>query len=130
MSNFKLTKKERLCNPTLIGRMFEQGESFYIFPLKVVFLETPLATNSPVQISFSASKKNFKRAVHRNLLKRRMREAYRLNKPVFYSSLPGGRQLAIMIVYAGKEIKNYQLIEKSMIKILQKLADSLDKKRD
>ena len=59
-----------------------------------------------------------------------MREAYRLNKPTFYASLPDGRQVAFMIIYTCKEIKDYKLIEKSMIKLMQKLANSLHRKRD
>ncbi|MHA7110870.1 ribonuclease P protein component [Sunxiuqinia elliptica] len=124
MNNFKLTKKERLCSTSLIGQLFDQGSSFYVFPLKVVYLKTTLPSHHPVQVSFSVSKKNFKRAVHRNLIKRRMREAYRLNKPAFYARIPEGEQLAMMIIYSCKEEKDYKQIEKGMKKVLDKLAES------
>lgn len=121
MNNFKLTKKERLNGIKLIGRLFEEGESFYIFPLKVVFLITPLFSQFPAQVSFSVSRRNFKRAVHRNLIKRRLREAYRLNKPAFYEGIPEGRQVAVMFIYTYKEIKDFSDIDKSMKKALKKL---------
>ncbi|TDO01341.1 ribonuclease P protein component [Sunxiuqinia elliptica] len=124
MNNFKLTKKERLCSTSLIGQLFDQGSSFYTFPLKVVYLKTTLPSHHPVQVSFSVSKKNFKRAVHRNLIKRRMREAYRLNKPAFYARIPEGEQLAMMIIYSCKEEKDFKQIEKGMKKVLDKLAES------
>ncbi len=81
-----------------------------------------LAAQYPVQAAFSVSKKNFKRAVMRNLLKRRMREAYRLNKGIVYQVFGRDRQLAVMFIYAGREEKEYELIEKSMKQALFKLA--------
>ena len=86
MEGFTLHKEERLCSQKIIGDLFTSGESFLAYPLKVVFLKTDL-DSSPVQAAFTVSKRNFKRAVKRNLLKRRMREAYRLNKPGFYEVL-------------------------------------------
>ncbi|WP_430973001.1 ribonuclease P protein component [Sunxiuqinia rutila] len=125
MHAFKLTKKERLCSTKMIGKLFEQGSSFYIFPLKVVYLPMPLSGTHPAEVSFSVSKRSFKRAVVRNLLKRRMREAYRLYKPTFYESLPEGRQVAVMLIYTCKEVKDYQSIEKGMQRALKKLSDLL-----
>jgi ribonuclease P protein component len=123
MHTFKLTKKERLCSTKLIEKLFEQGDSFYIFPLKVVYLKISLHGPHPAEVSFTVSKRNFKRAVVRNLLKRRLREAYRLNKPAFYESIPTGQQVAIMFIYTCKEVKDYQTIEKGMKKALKKLAE-------
>jgi ribonuclease P protein component len=123
MHTFKLTKKERLCSTKLIEKLFGQGASFYIFPLKVVYLKTLLHSRHPAGVSFSVSKRNFKLAVTRNLLKRRMREAYRLNKPAFYESIPEGQQVAIMFIYSCKEVKDYQSIEKGMQKALKKLGE-------
>ncbi len=123
MHTFKLTKKERLSSTKLIEKLFEQGASFYIFPLKVVYLKTTLHSLYPAEVSFSVSKRNFKLAVMRNVLKRRMREAYRLNKPTFYESIPEGQQVAIIFIYTCKETKDYQLIEKGMQKALRKLAE-------
>jgi ribonuclease P protein component len=122
MGTFKLTKNERLSSTILIGKLFAEGQSFYIFPLKFVFLKAQLSSPFPMQVSFSVSKKNFKRAVQRNLVKRRLREAYRLNKPSFYESLPEGQQISMMIIYSCKEIKDFQVIEKSMKKGLVKLS--------
>lgn len=88
-------------------------------------MKTSLHSPTPAEVSFSVSKKSFKRAVIRNLLKRRLREAYRLNKPAFYASIPEGQQIAIMFIYTCKEVKDYQSIEKGMQKALKKLGELL-----
>src|SRR5271170_3084196 len=78
MHTFK--KEERLCNKKLIDGLFHSGSSFLCYPFKVSWLVVEEPRIYPAQIVFSVSKKRFKRAVDRNLIKRRMREAYRLNK--------------------------------------------------
>jgi ribonuclease P protein component len=122
MEGFTLHKDERLCSQKTIEDLFTSGESFLAYPLKVVFLKTELPQPYPVQAAFTASKRNFKRAVKRNILKRRMREAYRLNKPNLYGELaPKELRLAIMFVYIGKDIAEYKTIEKAMISAFKKL---------
>lgn len=121
MEGFTLKKEERLCSQKIIGEMFTSGESFLSYPIKVVFQKTELPGSFPVQAAFTVSKRNFKRAVKRNLLKRRMREAYRLNKPDFYLEITKKElQIAIMFVYIGKDIIEYPAIEKAMISALKK----------
>jgi ribonuclease P protein component len=126
MEGFTFTKEERLCSQKIIGEMFTSGESFLAYPLKVVFLKTDIPQSHPVQAAFTVSKRNFKRAVKRNILKRRMREAYRLNKPGFYRELAAKElQFAIMFVYIGKDMAEYPVIEKGMISAFRKLLSKV-----
>jgi ribonuclease P protein component len=122
MEGFTFQKGERLCSQKIIGELFTTGDSFLAYPLKVVFLKTELPESFPVQAAFTVSKRNFKRAVDRNLLKRRMREAYRLKKAALYNEInERNLQIAIMFVYIGKDIAEYNTIEKSMISAFKKL---------
>lgn len=122
MEGFTFHKEERLCSQKIIGELFTSGESFLAYPLKVVFLKTEFPESHPAQAAFTVSKRNFKRAVKRNLLKRRMREAYRLNKSGFYTELAAKNlQIALMFVYVGKDIAEYPAIEKGMISAFKKL---------
>lgn len=126
MEGFTLHKEERLCSQKLIEDLFTSGESFLSYPLKVVFLKNEAPQPYPVLAAFTVSKRNFKRAVKRNLLKRRMREAYRLHKPEFYAELTAKElHLAIMFVYIGKDIAEYARIEKSMISAFKKVLEKI-----
>lgn len=127
MSEFSLSKNERLRSRKAIGELFTEGESFFIFPVKVVYREMPFDDGQPVKAAFSVSKRNFKRAVDRNRLKRLMRECYRLDKPGFYERLNhAGKQMAVMFIYAAKELKDYPTVEKGMLRALEKLRSIVD----
>ena len=122
MEGFTLKKEERLCSQKIIGEMFSTGESFLSYPLKVVFQKTDSTQAYPVQAAFTVSKRNFKRAVKRNLLKRRMREAFRLNKPGLYDELATKeRHIAVMFVFIGKDLVEFPIIEKAMISAFKKV---------
>ncbi len=118
---YTLKKDERLSSKKDIQELFNNGSSFYLYPLKVITLPTTEATAH--QVLFSVPKRNFKRAVDRNLLKRRMREAYRLHKHL----LPTEPQvLNIAYIYTSKDLLDYasiaKPIEQSLIRIKNYVA--------
>ena len=121
MHTFK--KEERLCNKRLIDGLFHNGSSFLCYPFRASWLPANAEQSVPVQILFSVAKKRFKNAVDRNLIKRRMREAYRLNKQsLLYTSLADTeKRIVLSVGYIGKEIADYGLIDKKMRKLLIQL---------
>jgi len=119
--SYTFKKKERLTGKKLIGELFGMGQSMLVYPVKAVYFDTEIITDSPAKAAFSVNKKNFRRAVDRNFLKRRMKEIYRLNKNDFYQNL-GDKKLAVMFIYVAKEILPYSTIEKSIKTIINKLA--------
>jgi ribonuclease P protein component len=127
MNTFK--KEERLCNKKLIDELFHSGSSFLCYPFKASWLIINEPQQVPAQILFSVAKKRFKRAVDRNVLKRRMREAYRLNKQQqLYDLLDiADKKIVLSIGYIGKEIAPYEVIEKKMLKLLAQLSTGLIK---
>jgi ribonuclease P protein component len=112
----RFLKKERLNNEIFIKELFEKGSSFYLFPFKVHFLDNPDQSFPFNQVLFSVSKRNFKKAVDRNLLKRRMREAFRVNK----ESLPASSKLLIAYIYTAKEILTFTQIKERLVKTLNR----------
>jgi ribonuclease P protein component len=127
MYTFK--KEERLCNKKLVDELFYNGSSFLCYPFKVSWMYTDEVFNYPVQVLLSVSKKRYKRAVDRNLVKRRMREAYRLHKQQYLYGVLEDRQKKILLSlgYIGKEIANYDLIDKKMLKLLLQLSTEITK---
>lgn len=115
-------RSERLSSKKDIQELFKNGSSFYLYPFKVISLAV---TNSTAhQVLFSVPKRNFKRAVDRNLLKRRMREAYRLHKHL----LPTEPQvLSIAYIYTSKEIVDYASIAKPLEQSLSRIKKYVEK---
>jgi len=118
MGKFVFRKEERLRKEIVIQELFNRGSSFYLYPFKVFYLLNPDQATPFHQVLLSASKRNFKKAVDRNLLKRRMREAYRLQK----SLLPASPKMLIGFVFTHKEVLTYAEIQPRMNQCLIRLA--------
>jgi ribonuclease P protein component len=127
MYTFK--KEERLCNKKLIEGLFHNSSSFLCYPFKASWLVVEEPQQFPVQVLFSVSKKRFKRAVDRNLIKRRMREAYRVHKQqLLYDVLNNSnKKIALSLGYIGKEIAPYDFTEKKMRKLFSQLCVEIAK---
>jgi ribonuclease P protein component len=118
-------KNERLCSPRIIGRLFKRGSTevhtFYLFPFRVLYVFELQSPPPFPQVLFSVSKKQFKRAVDRNLLRRRSKEAYRLHKASLLSLPSEARPSYVAFLYLAKEITSYDVIEKAMKQSIKKL---------
>lgn len=101
--------------------LFSQGNCFYFEPFKIYWMFTE-EIDTTAQVLINASKKKIKRAVDRNKMKRRIREAYRLNKQPFYDALNSqNKKCVLAILYTSRRLSDYKLIENKIILILQRL---------
>jgi len=125
-------KSERLCSKKIIGQLFEKGSAavgtYYLFPLRVLYLRHPQQNLPnevlpPPAVLITVSKRNFRHAVDRNLVRRRIREAYRKNKVALYGTPQKPRipPASIAFLYTARKKISFEEIEKSMKLVLTKL---------
>ena len=120
------TKEERLCSLKEINALLKDGQVIFHYPFRVSYIvqenqDTEIGIN---KLLVSVPKKNFKRAVHRNLLKRRVRESYRKNNEITIQN--GNRSVNMMFVYISKDILEYSYIESRVKDILGKISQATE----
>lgn len=121
---YTLSKEERLSWKRYIDLLFAKGQSFVAFPLRVVYLPIEKEVSAPVSILVSVPKKKFKRAVKRNLIKRQVRETYRVRKyDLIDPLLEKNKRMLVAFLYLDKEIHPFADMEKAMTKALNVLRD-------
>lgn len=123
--DFKFPKSERLTSEKEISALFLESKKFVSFPFKVHWIENQKEKH---QILISCPKKKMKKAVDRNLIKRRMREAFRLNKNLLYDQNElNTTYFNIAFVYIGNEILDSDVIHSKLKKAIDNLIEYWNK---
>ena len=121
-------KEERLKSRKQIKQLFAGGHSYAVYPLRLVWLPIKDPTASvPVQFALTVAKKRIRRASHRNRIRRRIREAWRLNKHQLYQEIEDQSvSFAFLIIFSGKEEEaTFENIERAMQTILQRFPKKM-----
>jgi len=121
-----LHKEERLRGERVFLYLFEHGHSFFQTPYKVFWLKTSDTALYPVRFAVSVPKRRFKRAVKRNLIKRRTREVFRTNKQILNTAaITDNHQVHLLVIYSSDRLLTYAELEESMKKILQRIVQGV-----
>ena len=123
MRKYGFPLKEHLKSKSIVDRVYANGVSVTAYPLRAVFLELqPHEQEAVATILISVAKKRFRHAVDRNLVKRRIREAYRTSKHPFIEALENkDKKMAVAILYIDTRHNSTAFIRKKMIKLLESI---------
>ena len=95
-------------------------------PVKLIFVLREALPEIAAKTMFVVPKRNFRRAHDRNLLKRRMREVFRIRKADLYEILRSKKkQVSLALLYTGREENDYAAIDKAITKLLEKLKETI-----
>ena len=133
MADLRFPRSEKLKSRKDLTELFEGGRSYTFYPVKVLYKFSVPAIEPTCQAAFTVSKRNFKRSVDRNRIKRLMREAYRLNKELFYQKLKtSGGSCRLTFIFLDRKLPEFSQIQDKIILILQRLIDDYEEntKRD
>ena len=121
--DYKLNKDEKLTSRTAINLLFGEGKSLMAFPVRAAYRLRP-AGEHPVQFLISIPKKRIRRAVNRVMLRRRIREAYRLNRRELLLAKLDGKNCGVDIafVYLDNSPVPYDVINEKMRLLLSRIA--------
>lgn len=120
----KFRKSERLCGIKRVSNLFATGRSLTVPSIRVIFLITPADPSAmPVRVLITVPRRHFRRAVDRNLIRRRIREAWRKNKePLLTVMRDNGKHADIALVWTDTAIRSWDHTEKSVQEAIRRVA--------
>lgn len=112
----------RLKQHSDIARLFESGHVFFAYPVKALVLyDTDDDSPSP-RVLFSVPKRLHRHAVQRNLIRRRLKEAFRLALPHFFSQLP--HPCVIAFIYQTRSVLPFAPLNQAVVSLLESVSHS------
>ena len=129
LREFTLPKERRLKSQKSIAQTFDKGKTVQVYPVRV-FYHLEEDEHATIKVAFAVSRRNFKRAVDRNRIKRIMREAYRLNQYLLKDEVKFSGQLNLIFLYYLREKLTFSVVEKATQKVLRRLAKELNARDD
>ena len=125
MKSETFSKDERLRGERAFSNLFTNGQSFFHAPYKVFWLKISEQALSPSRFAVSVPKRRFKRAVKRNIIKRRTREIFRKNKHFLNSKITDGEQVHIIFIYSSDNLLPSSKLREVIIHILERIVKKL-----
>lgn len=124
MGRLSLHKTEKLCSTVAIDALFaSRDKGVLAFPLRMVWRHNSGRSHGAnVQFLISVPKKRLRHAVDRVTMRRRIREAYRLNRELT-STLPESKRLDVAFIYVASDLRPYRSVESAMRRLLPRLCD-------
>lgn len=118
-----LSASERVKLRREVAQLFGDCASGFVFPIKYKYIVEESAA-AGVAVLFSVPKRLHKRANKRNLLRRRMRESYRLSKKALVAAAESrGLVIKIAFIYVSKEELTYKAIDDAIVNILAEIQE-------
>ena len=115
-------KAERLTSKKDVTSLISSGDSVKKYPFVLIWKKIDRSQEFPIKIAFSVPKKRFPRAVDRNALKRKIREAYRKNKKSWYAMLK--HKYNVILVYTSNEMLETKNIEQKLIQVFERFIEN------
>ncbi len=123
---FRFPKKQKICNHDTIERLFANGKSISESPIRIIWNFEENNDNVSLKVLIVVSKKRLKSAVDRNIVKRRIKEAYRIQKKQLELFLErNNQQLNLVIIYQEEEIMNFKVLEQKINLLLTRLITNI-----
>ena len=111
-------KKEKLKSKQEIEAIFAEGNVMSQYPIRMVYKKMVFQDGAQIKVGVSVGKRNFKKAVDRNRIKRLLREVYRSQKYTLLNAVSS--PYAIMFIYTGKEVPDAKILRVKMQKVILK----------
>jgi len=127
MATYTFNKKEKLKSRKSIESLFRSGSTFSSPPFRLLYRKVE-DLSVPVQMTVAIPKRNIRRAVDRNLLKRRTREAYRLQKSGLLEKVTGkNTSYQVLLLYHSTGIADFRTIHSAVRVLLTRLEQAVER---